>query len=107
MRFDLRADGDDATLLAFTLHYLPPGDTSMDHDVGGDRPGGLDTAWRPGFLVGFHEMLDQLDPYLRGEWTLADNRHELARFVPDGWSSHGLGFIEMYRQHVVGTIPPP
>jgi uncharacterized protein YndB with AHSA1/START domain len=105
MRFDLTRDGD-ATLLQFTLHYLPPTDDAMDAHPGGDRPGGPDTAWRPGFLEGFHAMLDSLDGFLRGEWTMADNRAWLDRFVEKGSTAEGLELQARYRQHVIDTIPP-
>lgn len=105
MRFDLSSDGESTRLL-FTLHYLAPTDDSMDAHPGGDRPGGPDTAWRPGFLVGFHEMLDVLDPHLRGEWTMADNQAWLDRFVEKGPTAESLELQERYRQHVVDTIPP-
>ena len=68
------------------MHFLPPKDNApVADDPGGDLPGGLDTAWRPGFLVGFHHMVDRLDDFLRGTWTLADNRREGERFRADGW----------------------
>jgi uncharacterized protein YndB with AHSA1/START domain len=105
MRFDLSPDGE-ATRLRFTLHYLPPTDAAMDDMEGGDRPGGPDTAWRPGFLAGFHEMLDDLGPHLRGEWTRADNQAWLDRFVAEGPTAESLELQQRYRQHVIDTIPP-
>jgi uncharacterized protein YndB with AHSA1/START domain len=35
-------------------------------DYGGDLPGGPGTAWRPGFLGGWHEMFDALTDFLDG-----------------------------------------
>jgi len=104
MRFDLSPEGE-STRLRFTLHYLPPTDDALDAHPGGDRPGGTDTAWRPGFLAGFHEMLDDLDPFLRGEWTVADNQQWLERFVEEGPSKASLELQQRYRQHVIDTIP--
>ena len=106
MRFDLEALGDTTTALHFTLHFLAgPDNAPVEDDPGGDLPGGRDTAWRPGFLVGYHHQLDQLDPHLRGEWTLADNLRELERFAAEGWDADDLALMEVYRRHVVDTIP--
>jgi uncharacterized protein YndB with AHSA1/START domain len=35
-------------------------------DFGGDLPGGAGSAWRPGFLGGWHEMFDSLTDFLDG-----------------------------------------
>ena len=34
--------------------------------TGGDLPAGPGTPWKPGFMAGFHLMLDQLNRYLGG-----------------------------------------
>ena len=55
MRFDLTPDGDDATVLHFTLHWpVPPG---------------ADSPFAPEHLSGFHGMLDNLRGHLEGTWT--------------------------------------
>lgn len=105
MRFDLAARGDTTHLL-FTLHFLPPVDNEpVDGDPGGDLPAGTGAAWRPGFMVGYHHMVDRLDAFLRGEWTLADNERDLARFVADGWDAADLELIEVYRRHIATECP--
>jgi uncharacterized protein YndB with AHSA1/START domain len=106
MRFDLRADGPGATELSFTLHFLPSGDGAMEDYPGGDLPAGPDTAWRPGFVAGFHEMLDQLGGFLAGEWTLADNLEGLKAFEADpAGSADHQHWVDVYRTHIRDTIP--
>jgi hypothetical protein len=106
MRFDLEGD-EQSTRLLFTLHFLPAPDIApIEGDPGGDLPGGPGTAWRPGFLVGFHHMVDLLDDFLRGEWTLVDNEQWLARFMAEGADADDLALQAVYRQHVIDTIPP-
>jgi hypothetical protein len=106
MRFDLEAH-DAHTMLRFTMHFLPaPNNAPVDGDPGGDLPGGLDTAWRPGFLAGFHDFVDRLGPYLSGEWSLEDTRRELERTVSEGFDAEELALQARYRQHILDTIPP-
>ena len=98
MRFDLATDGD-GTRLQFTLYFMPT-DTVEDPYPGGDLPAGPGTAWRPGFLAGFHEFLDDLYGFLKGEWT-ADDR---AKMLADPQASqHAL--IDAYREHVRDNCP--
>ena len=104
MRFDLVAEGS-ATRLHVTLHFLPPVDNAPSPDPGGDLPAGLDTAWQPGFLVGYHHMVDRLDAFLRGEWALADNERDIARLVAEGWDPSDLELIEVYRTHIATQCP--
>jgi uncharacterized protein YndB with AHSA1/START domain len=108
MRFDLRAVEDGrATELAFTLHFLPgKADTAEDYP-GGDLPAGRDTAWRPGVVAGFHEMVDQLAGFLAGTWTLADNLEGLRAFETDpaGDATHQR-WVEVYRAHIREHCPP-
>ena len=105
MRFDLAGDAA-ATTLRFTMHFLPaPENAPVLDDPGGDLPGGLDTAWRPGFLAGYHHMVDRLDDFLRGGWTRADNERELERFRVEGWDDDDLVLMESYRSYVRTSIP--
>ena len=52
---------------------------------------GPDTPWRPGFVQGFHQMLDLLPRYLDGTWTAADvaewigARAQAGRLPPKGF----------------------
>lgn len=104
MRFDLEADGDD-TRLSFTLYFRLPGEKADDWP-GGDLPAGPDTAWRPGFLSGFHQMLDELDLFLRGEWTAEDRSRHLAEFAEGRLDPEHLRLIDVYREHVADSCPP-
>jgi uncharacterized protein YndB with AHSA1/START domain len=107
MRFDLRSvDDGAATELGFTLHFLPSGDGAAEEYPGGDLPAGADTAWRPGFVAGFHEMLDQLGGFLVGEWTLADNLEGLKQFETDpaGDVAHQR-WVDVYRTHIREECP--
>jgi uncharacterized protein YndB with AHSA1/START domain len=103
MRFDLAPDGD-GTLLHFTLFWpVVPGEPNEPEDYpGGDLPAGPDTPWRPGFLAGFHEMLDDLAAFLRGEWGAADRAANLANYP----TPEGERLIELYREHVREHCPP-
>jgi uncharacterized protein YndB with AHSA1/START domain len=106
-RFDLSAVDESTTALRFTLHFLPGTDSHpIEGDPGGDLPAGPDTAWRPGFLVGYHHMVGRLGEFLAGEWTLEDNKRDIERLVRDGWDAADLALMETYRQHVRTTIPP-
>jgi uncharacterized protein YndB with AHSA1/START domain len=102
MRFDLDAEGD-TTRMRFTLHYLPNVDNKVEEYPGGDLPAGLDTAWRPGFLAGFHEMVDRLDGFLRDEWTAEDLQADLQRHMEG--SGHDDELIAAYRAYVASSCP--
>lgn len=91
MRFDLVADGDDATTLHFTLHFVP-----------GD---GADHGWHPDFLTGYHVMVDRLDAYLRGEWAEADARADLERQIAQGFDDHGQELIDEYAVLLASRFP--
>ncbi len=69
LQFDLEDLGSGRTRLTF-LQYIVAG-TGLDPSdwPGGDQPAGPDTPWKPGFVAGFHGMLDKLDDYLSGRWT--------------------------------------
>ena len=102
LQFALEPDGD-ATLLRFTLSWpVQPGQVNEAEDYpGGDLPAGPDTPWRPGFLAGFHEMLDDLATFLDGAWTAEDRAAQLA----SGPSSRYGRLIELYRDHVRERCP--
>jgi uncharacterized protein YndB with AHSA1/START domain len=102
-------------------------------DFGGDLPGGPGTAWRPGFLGGWHDFWDRLDEHLDGVPVgsrLAPT--EFSRFV-EKWATQSGGLvpftreqleqrgrvyrglrsrerwfelIRVYRAHIAATIPP-
>jgi len=103
MHFDLTSDGD-GTVLHFTLDWrVIPGQPNGPEDYpGGDLPGGPDTPWRPGFLAGFHEMLDDLGAFLEGTWTAADRAAQLANFP----EQNHLALIDRYREYVRAQCPP-
>jgi len=104
MRFDLEPEGS-STRLRFTLHFLPDPSATDDDFAGGDYPV-PGTAWQPGFLAGFHEMVDQLGAYLDGTWTLESNEADLADFFANGPDAEHLRLIDEYRAHVLATCPP-
>jgi uncharacterized protein YndB with AHSA1/START domain len=104
MRFELAPDGD-GTRLAFTLHFMPSTNGPEDYP-GGDLPAGNDTAWRPGFLSGFHQMLGELDRYLRGEWTAEDRARNLEGHIAGTPDPEYLRLIEEYRAHIREHCPP-
>jgi uncharacterized protein YndB with AHSA1/START domain len=93
LRFDLETDGD-GTRLRFTQSFRPGENDDQPDDAydGADRPAGPDTPWRPGFVAGFHSMLDQLDGYLRGDDRTAEDRHR--------------EWIDIYRAHIRDNCPP-
>lgn len=101
MRFLLTPDGD-GTVLHFTLHWPVPDDKPLEPEdyPGGDLPAGPGTAWRPGFLAGFHDFLDDLSLFLDGEWTKDDR---LAFIAGDPMPEEEL--IARYREHVSTNCP--
>ena len=101
MRFDLAAEGASTRLL-FTLHFLQGDPTPEDAYPGADKPAGPDTAWRPGFVAGYHGFLDELALFLRGEWTAADRTASLEHIETDEY----LARIDRYREHIRDTCPP-
>ena len=72
-------------------------------DQGGDLPGGPGTAWRPGFLGGWHEMFDGLANFL-------DDAPAASRLPPAPSDPRSrkrwLELIVAYRAHIAATIPP-
>jgi uncharacterized protein YndB with AHSA1/START domain len=93
MRFDLTADGPDATLLSFTLHWPAPED--------------VPSPWAPEHLSGFHGMLENLAGHLDGTWTATD-MDALIKQLTSGQPpepSH-VELIESYRAHIAATRPP-
>jgi uncharacterized protein YndB with AHSA1/START domain len=103
MRFELEPDSD-GTLLHFTLWWpVPPGATMEPEEwPGGDLPAGGDTAWRPGSIAGFHELLDDLGRYLQGEFTAADRAANVA--MEPGRHEQ---WIKVYRDLIRDDCPPP
>ena len=103
MRFLLTPDGD-GTLLHFTLHWPVPHDKPLEPEdyPGGDLPAGPGTAWRPGFLAGYHDFLDDLVLFLDGRWTKDDR---LAFLAGDPMPEEEL--IARYREHVGTNCPAP
>lgn len=102
MRFDLAPVGESSTRLLFTLHFLPAPDEADQEWPGGDLPA-PGTAWRPGFCAGYHGMLDELAPFLRGEWTADDRAASLAA---GGDGPDDARLIERYRAQIRDTCPP-
>ena len=108
MRFALTSDGD-GTLLHFTLHWPVPAGAQLEPvegDPGGDLPAGPDTPWRPGFLAGYHEFLDDLASYLAGRFTAADRAADLAALSAGHPSASYLELVVRYRDHVAANCPP-
>lgn len=68
MRFELESVAG-GTRMTFTHHLLPAHDVVAD-DLGGDLPAGPGTAWRPGFVGGWHLFIDALGRYLQKEPVL-------------------------------------
>jgi uncharacterized protein YndB with AHSA1/START domain len=97
---------DGGTRLVFT-HAFGPGehveaDTSFP---GSDQPAGPGTPWRPGFVAGFHGMLDLLDALLGGAYTAADKQAELDIWARGDVPPDHLQRIEVYRDHIRRTYP--
>jgi len=103
IRFELAEDGR-GTRLWFFQSFAPGEDAEVPDDAyeGADRPAGADTPWRPGFIAGFHEFLDQLGPWLDGTWTVDDNVEYHASGA--GHAKH-RGWIDVYRAHIAATYP--
>ena len=106
IRFDLESEGD-GTRLHFTQCFGPgEGTTPADpDDPGADLPAGPDTPWRPGFVAGFHEFLDDLTDYLRGDFTAEDRSRHLGAGNPAINERHDH-LISVYRSHIAEHCPP-
>jgi uncharacterized protein YndB with AHSA1/START domain len=105
MRFDVVAEVA-ATALSFTLHFLPPADNKVEEYHGGDLPAGLDTAWRPGFLAGYHDMLDQLAPFLGGTWTAVEQAALIEKALQGEFDVEHEALTVAYREYVAAECPP-
>ncbi len=103
IRFDLVADGDEQTRLLFTLHFKPSGDEKEDEWPGGDLPAGPGTPWKPGFLAGFHEFLDDLRRHLVEP---IDVDAKMATLTSGEGNPHNAELITAYRDFVRDTCPP-
>jgi uncharacterized protein YndB with AHSA1/START domain len=102
-------------------------------DFGGDLPGGRRTAWRPGFLGGWHEMFDGLTDFLDGvpvgsrlppteisafvkKWATvppgmndipeAQKQQRLQVYHELRGRERWFELIHAYRAHIAATIPP-
>jgi uncharacterized protein YndB with AHSA1/START domain len=104
LRFELEPIAG-GTRLAFTLGLAPGVPGEPEDYPGGDLPAGSDAPWRPGFLAGFHVMLDRLGARLDGSWTLDDNLAELAAYERGEVPPDDLRLIEVYREHVRTRCP--
>lgn len=108
---------DGGTRLTF-LQNFAPGDGIEPREVpGGDQPAGADTPWRPGFVAGFHEMLDDLDTYLDGgpdrervhagiDAVYSGSSISAAR-DEDHDPRHHDALTETYRAHIRRACPRP
>lgn len=101
MRFDLEAR-EESTRLRFTLHFLAGDPTPEDAYSGADKPAGADTAWRPGFVAGFHDFLDDLRLFLQGEWSADDRAASLEHIDTE----EHVALIDRYRGHIARACPP-
>ena len=104
MRFDLEP-AHDGTLLHFTLRFAPPPEDAPEQEpwTGGDLPAGPGTPWRPGFVAGYHEFLDDLGKYLAGEWNAADRAAHLSGDpIHERRHEQWVGF---YRDHIRDKCP--
>jgi uncharacterized protein YndB with AHSA1/START domain len=101
MRFDLEPAGDGTRLL-FTLRFAPNENPAEEPWTGSDLPAGPDTPWRPGFVAGYHEFLDDLYGYLQGEWTASDRAAHLAGEHQD----RHVHWVDIYRSHIANECPP-
>ena len=104
MRFDL-APADPGTLLHFTLRFAPPPEDAADEEpwTGGDLPAGRGTPWRPGFVAGYHEFLEDLGAYLAGTWGAPDRAAYLSG-DPAHQRRHEE-WVERYREHIRNHCP--
>jgi uncharacterized protein YndB with AHSA1/START domain len=134
---------DSGTRMQFIHRIRPEGvspperwieemDPERRFELGGDRPGGPDTPWSPGFMGGFHAMFDELDDYLDGvpvgsrlppteisefvrKWaTFAggmvdftpEERTERARIAKSlRGRERWVELIKAYRAHIAATLP--
>jgi uncharacterized protein YndB with AHSA1/START domain len=100
MRFDLEP-AHGGTRLSFTLHFASAATAEAEAWPGGDLPAGAGTAWRPGFVAGYHEFLEDLTSYLRGEWSAEDRAAQLAGKEAERHER----WIELYRAHIRESCP--
>ena len=99
MRFDLSPDGD-GTRLVFTLHFVPAPDEVDQPYPGGDLPA-PGTAWRPGFLAGYHEFLDDLVTFLAGNLDAVAKMDALMSGAHDN-----AALVDAYRELIRAHCPP-
>ena len=124
LRFDLEPV-EGGTHVTFTQGFAPTAPHEPPPEGAGkdaDYPAGLDSPWRPGFVAGFHLMMDQLGETLDGTWTYRDaapyvhalrrndgSAAEVATRLPDVRQPHGdawLQLVDVYWSHIRETCPP-
>jgi len=108
MRFELETVTGGTRLVfvqSFPPEFRQDQSTVPVGDPGGDLPAGPDTPWRPGFVAGFHGMLDGLGRHLDGTlepqpYIDGVHPHHKGVYDPD-W----VRMCQLYRQHIRTTIP--
>jgi uncharacterized protein YndB with AHSA1/START domain len=119
LQFDLEALGEDRTRLTFLQHFAAGSGLEPSEWPGGDQPAGPDTPWKPGFIAGFHGMLDQLADFLDGTRTREHAGAVIDAVYANGdiekaWANRpGAAELEaeherqmgIYREHVKKTYP--
>jgi uncharacterized protein YndB with AHSA1/START domain len=103
MRFELEPT-DGGTKLTFIHSFSPEyRDPIRDlNDPGDTLPGGPDTPWKPGFVAGWHLMLNDLDAYL-GCRTF--HPYE-AGIVDPAWVALCKVYEDYIREKIPGGAPP-
>ncbi len=87
-------------------HFLQVYSPEFRHDVldaepspeGFDLPAGIDVAWRPGMVAGYHSSMENLKRFLD-----RSRKPELRGTNPfGGWSE----LVAIYRDHIRDNCPP-
>lgn len=107
MRFELEPV-QGGTRLTFIHSFAPTfvhPDGAGEGTSGGDSPA-PGTPWRPGFVAGWHEMMDDLGDHLFGRARpqhMIDGKHAAYHGVKD---PHHEALVVVYRAVIRDTIPP-
>lgn len=105
MRFELQGLSHGGCRLDFVQSFAAGEGIDARDAPGGDQPAGPDSPWRPGFLAGFHLMLDGMARYLEGRpypIPIINGAHAYHRGVFDeGWEA----MTALYRQHIAEHCP--